>query len=177
MYWENSDLQAGIWFGGVALSPIITFPHFTMVQLCFPKNVIFSAHVHMCNAGYVSLDSWWDFWFVVTCAGAFTTKNNRSRWPISVDVDYALWVVSILFGYIIFFWWCCPSMESGFVYFKKVGHQPERAFTTNRWWSSILKTSIKKSNLFFDSTSVFVKNFGLKIIEELNIDHFRNLHK
>ena len=28
---ENSDQQAGIWFGSVALSPIITFPHFTMV--------------------------------------------------------------------------------------------------------------------------------------------------
>ena len=27
----NSDLQAGIGFRGVALSPIITFPHFTMV--------------------------------------------------------------------------------------------------------------------------------------------------
>ena len=28
---ENSDLQAGIWFGSVALSPIITLLHFTMV--------------------------------------------------------------------------------------------------------------------------------------------------
>ena len=27
----NSHLQGGIWFGSVALSPIITFPHFTMV--------------------------------------------------------------------------------------------------------------------------------------------------
>ena len=27
----NLDLQAGIWFGNRALSPIITFPHSTMV--------------------------------------------------------------------------------------------------------------------------------------------------
>ena len=27
----KSDLQAGIWFGSMALSPIITLPHFTMV--------------------------------------------------------------------------------------------------------------------------------------------------
>ena len=27
----NSDLQAEIWLGSVALSPIITFPHFTMI--------------------------------------------------------------------------------------------------------------------------------------------------
>ena len=27
----NSDLQAGIWFGSVALSPIITLPQSTMI--------------------------------------------------------------------------------------------------------------------------------------------------
>ena len=47
---KNSDLQAGIWFGSVALSPIITFPHFTKVYLSLPKDVVFSAHMHMRNA-------------------------------------------------------------------------------------------------------------------------------
>ena len=28
----NSDLQAGIWFGSVALSPVITLPHFTILK-------------------------------------------------------------------------------------------------------------------------------------------------
>ena len=28
---KKSNLQAGIWFSSMALSPIITFPHFTMV--------------------------------------------------------------------------------------------------------------------------------------------------
>ena len=50
----NSDLQAGIWFGSVALSLIMTFPHSTMVLLSLPKNVVFSAHVHVCNAAYIS---------------------------------------------------------------------------------------------------------------------------
>ena len=50
----NSDLQAGIWFGSVALSPVITLPHFTIFLSSLPKNVIFSAHVHMCTDAYIS---------------------------------------------------------------------------------------------------------------------------
>ena len=51
---QNSDLQAGIWFGSVALSPIINLPHFTMVKSSLPNNVVFSAHVDMHNAAYIS---------------------------------------------------------------------------------------------------------------------------
>ena len=60
--WQlNSYLQAGIWFGSLALSPIITFPHFTMVYLSLPKNVVFSAHVHMSNTAYISFIKWNSF--------------------------------------------------------------------------------------------------------------------
>ena len=46
-HYFNSDLQAGIQFGSVALCPINTLPHFTMVQSSLPKNVVF-LHTRTC---------------------------------------------------------------------------------------------------------------------------------
>ena len=43
---RNSDLQAGIWFGSVALSPIITLPQSPMGQLFLPKKLPF---LNMCG--------------------------------------------------------------------------------------------------------------------------------
>ena len=37
----------------------------------------------------------------------------KSQWPLSMDGDYPLYVVSILFGGFILFWWDCPSLELG----------------------------------------------------------------
>ena len=39
------------------------------------------------------------------------------------------------------------------------------------------KNLLKKIRFFLDSTSVFVKYLCLKIIEELNLEYFRNLHE
>ena len=82
----NSDLQAGIWFGSVAVGPIISFPHFTVVWSSLPKNVIFSAHMLMRNAAYISsimwnsisgLDSSYDFQFGVSCAVAVKVRSCK----------------------------------------------------------------------------------------------------
>ena len=91
-------------------------------------------------------------------------------WLSSVGGDYSFWVVNFL--------WVVLSLYGvRLVYPTKVGHHPQRAFTTNRRWSPNSKTSIKRSDLFLDSTSVFIKYLGLKIIEEFNLDHFCNLHE
>ena len=47
---ESSDLQAGIWFGSMALSPIQL--HSSMVCSSLSENVVFSAHEAMRNAAF-----------------------------------------------------------------------------------------------------------------------------
>ena len=74
----------------------------------------------------------------------------------SVGVDYSFWVVNFL-------WLVLPFLGVGLGYPTKVGHHPQRAFTTNRRWPPNLKTFIKRSDFFY-STSVFVEYLDQKII-------------
>ena len=54
MLWErNSDLQAGIWFGTVAPSPMITISPFPYGLVVFAWELVFSEHVWMPNAAYI----------------------------------------------------------------------------------------------------------------------------
>ena len=86
-----------------------------------------------------------------------------------VGGDYPFWVLSSLLVEL-------PLLGFGLVNPKKVGNQPQRAVTTNKGWSPTSKSNLI-AKYVFDSTSVFLEYFGLKIIKELSLGHFRNLHK
>ena len=51
---KNSDLQAGIWFGTMALSPIMTLPRLHYCLVVFDFNLVFYTHMRMRNTAYIS---------------------------------------------------------------------------------------------------------------------------
>ena len=55
---RNKDDYGRISSGRVHSSKCISSPHSTMVKSSLPKNVVFSAHVHMHNAAYISSIMW-----------------------------------------------------------------------------------------------------------------------
>ena len=50
----TSDLQAGIWFGTMALSPIMTLPRLHYCLVVFAFNLVFYTHMRMRNTAYSS---------------------------------------------------------------------------------------------------------------------------
>ena len=53
IYNKNSDLQAGIWFGSMALSPIIPLPAFHYGLVVFALKVVSYTCMRLLNATYI----------------------------------------------------------------------------------------------------------------------------
>ena len=71
--------------------------------------------------------------------------------------------------------WCYPSQVLAGIP-KKVCHHQSRAKPINRGRVFDFKNIYENVNFYFHSTSMFVKYIGLRIILELNLGDFRNLH-
>ena len=60
-----------------------------------------------------------------------------------------------------------PSLF-GLIHPKNVGSQPQRAVSTNGGQSFVKRNLSENVTFYIDSTSVFVKYFGLKTIYEIS---------
>ena len=96
---RNSGLQAGIWFGNVAPSPIITIPHSLWLS-CPCLKVVFFEHVIMPNVAYISFVK---FFFEQCNSCACQGEESSTIFSGNVFDIVFIFVVVIIFEVVFIF--------------------------------------------------------------------------